>query len=131
VSVQAEVETHLWFELASLLVATDTREGGMRNRQTWTFVLVALSIGVLAGLTARPAVGQTIHREKVRIVAGPRCRSARRSLKVPHYENLAVGDPGHPGRLITCAMVYPRDIGTLCHQYCYVSETAGRAGPLR
>ncbi len=125
--MQAEVETHLWFELASLLVATDTREGGMRNRQTWTFVLVALSIGVLAGLTARPAVGQTIHREKVRIVAGPTVQVSKAFAEVPHYENLAVGDPGHPGRLITCAMVYPRDIGTLCHQYCYVSEDGGKS----
>jgi hypothetical protein len=69
---------------------------------------------------------QSVHREKVRIVTGPTVQVSRAFPDLPNYENLAVGDPEHPGRLMTCSMVYPEGIGTLCQQYCYVSFDGGK-----
>ena len=99
----------------------------MRRRQIWTVVAAALWIGGISGLAVRQAGAQTVRRAKVGIVAGPTVQVSKAFAELPHYENLAVGDPGHPGRLITCAMVYPRDIGTLCHQYCYTSLDGGKS----
>ena len=105
---------------------TNTREVGVRTLRSWRFTFGALLIGALSGLAAQRADAQSVHRGKVRIVTGPTVQVSKAFPDLPNYENLAVGDPEHAGRLITCSMVYPKDIGTLCHQYCYVSFDGGK-----
>jgi hypothetical protein len=77
-------------------------------------------------MTSGVAHAQSVYREKVRIMRGPTVQVSSAFSQVPQYENLAVGDPEHAGRLITCSMVFPDAIGTLCHQYCYVSFDGGK-----
>jgi hypothetical protein len=77
-------------------------------------------------MTSGVAHAQSVYREKVRIMRGPTVQVSSAFSQVPQYENLAVGDPEHAGRLITCSMVFPDEIGTLCHQYCYVSFDGGK-----
>ena len=98
----------------------------MRALRRFGFTFAALLIGLLIGTAAPHVEAQSVHREKVRIVTGPTVQVSRAFPDLPNYENLAVGDPEYPGRLLTCSMVYPDGIGTLCQQYCYVSFNGGK-----
>jgi hypothetical protein len=60
------------------------------------------------------------------MMAGPNVRISKASADLPHYETASAGDPRHPGRLISCSMVYPAQAGKAFVQYCYVSFDWGR-----
>ncbi|PWB78871.1 MAG: hypothetical protein C3F15_00665 [Holophagae bacterium] len=74
---------------------------------------------------ARPAAAQSIQRATAPIEVGPTVPVSGSFADREHNENLAVGDPSHPGRLITCSMVSSHDVGKICDQHCYVSFDGG------
>src|SRR6266853_2730008 len=59
----------------------------------------------LTGRVAQPARAQDLHRARIHIVAGPTVQVSREAPTVVHYENLAAGDPVHPGRLMACSVI--------------------------
>jgi hypothetical protein len=83
--------------------------------------IVASSIGLQAS-------GQSVRRAKAPIDVGPVVQVSKAYASVPHYESLAAADPDHPGRMITCSMVYPStgERSYLMHQYCYVTFDGGK-----
>jgi hypothetical protein len=72
-----------------------------------------------------PGASQTIPRAKVQIVAGPTILVSRAEAALPHYENLAAGDPMHTGRLITCSHIASTEARKLFDQRCYASFDDG------
>jgi BNR/Asp-box repeat len=80
----------------------------------------------LFALVAQPVIAQSVNRQKVQIVAGSTVQVSKAFANLPHYENLAAGDPKHLGRLITCSMTYPRELGKLNYHQCYVSFDGGK-----
>lgn len=91
-----------------------------------TYVRAAMSLIIACGVTNGLAQAQSVHRAKAPIVAGPDVHVSKPFANLPHYENLAIGDPDHPGRMITCSMVYPPDPGKMAVQYCYVTFDGGK-----
>ena len=101
----------------------------MRSDRTWNWrsaCAVGLAVGIGAGLSTRVTDAQSVHRAQVAIVAGPNVHVSGATAATAHYENLAVGDPNHLGRMISCSMVYPKDSGKLALQHCYVTFDAGK-----
>src|SRR5437868_7053180 len=82
--------------------------------------------GVLFVSLVPMSLAQSVHRAKIQIDAGPTVQVSKAFANMPHYENLAVGDPDHPGRLMTCAMAFPEEVGQYCYQHCYVSFDSGK-----
>ncbi len=89
------------------------------------FLLIAAAI-MLVSLVAE---AQSIHRAKEQIVVGPTVQVSKAFGSLAHGENLAAGDPQHPGRLISCSMVFPNDAykAFVINQYCYVSFNSGKS----
>lgn len=98
----------------------------MPTGKRWTYVCAAMAVVIVCGVTNRLVQAQSVHRAKAPIVAGPDVHVSGAFADLPHYENLAIGDPDHPGRMITCSMVYAPDPGTPIWQYCYVTFDGGR-----
>jgi hypothetical protein len=99
----------------------------MQTGHTSTLACSAFMIAALVGCTARVTGAQTLHRAKVHITAGPTVQVSKAVSNVAHYENLAAGDPMHPGRLISCSMVYPNELWKYSEQNCYVSFDGGKS----
>src|ERR1051325_11676337 len=78
----------------------------------------------LAPLT--PTHGQSVNRQRVGITAGPNVQVSKARGDVAHYENLAAGDPAHPGRMISCIHVYPRTSPVGFEQQCYTTFDGGK-----
>ena len=89
-------------------------------------VKFSLLLSISVAICSIAGNGQSVHREKINISVGPTVQVSGALGQTPHYENLAVGDPRHQGRLITCSMVYPDEPGKLCDQDCYVSFDSGK-----
>lgn len=82
---------------------------------------------IVASMAATvPSHAQSVIRAKAQIVVGPTVHVSKALSELPHYENLAAGDPEHPGRLITCSMVHANELGKLTWQQCYRSSDGGR-----
>lgn len=107
------------------LKVTGTAEPKMRIGQWQQLVKLAILISTFVECLVQPARAQSVHREKVQIIAGPTVQVSKASPDVPHYENLAAGDPAHNGRLIACAMAFP-DHAVWCGTNCYVSFDGGK-----
>jgi hypothetical protein len=75
---------------------------------------------------ALPVSAQTVHHEKLKIEVGPTVQVSKALANAAHNENLAAGDPRHPGRLITCSMVTDDDVEKMCSQNCYTSFDSGK-----
>jgi len=95
---------------------------------TYRCVASVLGAGFLVSALLPPLRAQSIHRAKIPIVAGPTVQVSKDFPTLVHAENLAAGDLQHPGRLITCSMVFPGDgyRSFVIHQYCYVSMDSGK-----
>src|SRR5260370_30251995 len=102
----------------------------MQIGHRWKVTCSPLIIIPLVGYVGQPAGAQSVHRAKVQIAPGPTVQVSKSVPDTPHYENLAAGDPAHPGRLITCSMVFPNELGKFSHQNCYVSFDGGKSWEL-
>ncbi|HKZ77833.1 MAG TPA: sialidase family protein [Pyrinomonadaceae bacterium] len=98
----------------------------MRIDQTLNLAHAALLIAALVVSAAWRGNAQNIHRVKAQIVIGPSVQVSKAFAYLPHYENLAAGDPNHIGGLITCSMVIPKEAVKLFFQHCYVSFDGGK-----
>jgi hypothetical protein len=93
------------------------------------FLAIQKSAVALLAVTAAASLdAQSVRRAKAAIDVGPSVHVSKKGPQVGHYENLAAGDPDHPGRLITCAMVYPKDDfrSFMFQQHCYVTFDGGK-----
>ena len=98
----------------------------MSNRRTFSALLPAAVAAGAAWLGTAALDAQSVHRAQAAITAGPNVHVSRSFATLIHNENLAIGDPTHPGRMISCSMVYPKDPGKLAMQYCYVTFDGGK-----
>ena len=89
----------------------------------------ALSISTVAACAliaaVTPTLAQDAYRAQVTIVPGPTVHVSAATPNLPHYENMSAGDPVHPGRLMSCSMVWPTQVRTFIDQYCYASFDDG------
>jgi hypothetical protein len=92
----------------------------------YTCVFSSLLIAALLITSTQLIHAQSVTRDKAQIVVGPTVQVSKALSQLPHYENLAAGDPGHPGRLITCSMVYANEVGKLIWEQCYLSSDGGK-----
>ena len=88
-------------------------------------VVSVLAVGVALAAVAAPVAAQSTQRTAAQIEVGPTVHVTGAYADRSHNENLAVGDPAHAGRLITCSMVSSQEIGKICDQHCYVSFDGG------
>jgi hypothetical protein len=84
------------------------------------FIAGALAICATALVSAQDA-----RMEPTQISVGPTVHVSVAYPKLPHYENEAVGDLNHPGRLVTCTGVVPAMPNQFYGEYCYVSFDNG------
>ena len=84
--------------------------------------LICLTSAPLAALLA-----QSVNRQHATISAGPNVHVSRARSDVPHYENIAAGDPVHAGRMISCIHVYTRVGPYIFDQQCYTTFDGGKS----
>jgi hypothetical protein len=88
-----------------------------------------LSLVILLSLPVQSSYAQSVQRRKAQIIVGSNVQVSKGFEHLLHGENLAAGDPEHPGRLITCSMVAPKPLETSKRMVvqCYVSFNAGKS----
>jgi hypothetical protein len=91
---------------------------------------ISVFVAILLGQFSQSAHSQSVHRASVQILVGPTVHVSKAFADLPHYENLAAGDPEHPGRLITCAQVFPSLPGKARDEHCYISFDGGKSWKL-
>ena len=94
--------------------------------QIYKLIFAGWLTALIVGSVAPRAKSQSTYTAKAQIVVGPNVQVSKAIPNIPHYENLAAGDQKHPGRLITCAMVFTNETDKSVLQYCYVSSDNGK-----
>jgi hypothetical protein len=112
-------------------VGKNVHVGQMKCIQGRNFKELALMVGLVVGALGQVVSGQSVRRAEVQIVVGPNVQVSKAFKDSAHYENFAAGDPDHPGRLISCSMVFPipnKDrMGNVDITICYVSFDDGKS----
>ena len=81
----------------------------MTPLRTAALSVVACNIVCISSMSAQGARGA---QPSPWAVVGPNVQISKQFANLPHYENLAAGDPVHPGRLLACSGVVYQDRAT-------------------
>jgi hypothetical protein len=85
----------------------------------WRVVCLALT-------PLAPLLAQSVNRARATIAVGANVHVSKARSDVPHYENIAAGDPVHAGRMISCIHVYTRVGPYIFDQQCYTTFDGGK-----